>query len=48
MNFEETDPILYICSECESEIEIRKVYSERKIKFCPCCKASIEQEAIDD
>lgn len=45
-NGEENVP--YVCSECESEYEIKTLYSDLRVKACPFCTAPIEIEKDED
>jgi len=46
--FTDEEPVLFVCSSCESEFEIKKLYSELNVCHCPFCGDGIETEQEDD
>ncbi len=42
--FEEEEEKTYMCSSCESEFSIRKLYSEHPTKYCPFCSDPITED----
>ena len=46
--FSDEEPVLLVCSECESEFELKTLYSDSKVKFCPFCGEEIETQDAED